>query len=562
MIEFVRVIDMKIRLLLILLIIYCVTTSWGQNVDKKIKHDPQEITIKKLIIVNDLENQLKDVPLAAVRVLVRSKMASWLWKSGKDETGNAEQLSVKAIEELYEKKTEIPSLYFNVLKPDLFALLELNAKETATKLKAKYDPTSEDALESAYSNLSKKDGERLAADKILRSLIDQSEFSPMATLLMDQLQNRQSAELPRILTAIVNLEETGRNNFSVETLFLIVQNFRSSAVPNDIRIRFFKVILNKAGVGLHPSSNVEATLSLLSSVMPDITVSAPNLLPEAHGLLAALTSRASQATREARERNQRIEESPDKLSALISEAEKSNDKFLKYRLHTEAAQLALRDGKFRLAVDLAEKTIETEPFEGITDEFRKSWHDQFLSEALQKALKKDDVDSAKYATKKVIDKLSMAELLRKTAIYYSEKQNMIFAAEALDEAIKLTTQADDSTKRIYGFIRLVPTTQRIDKSRVSEVAAKTAKAIDKIPTLNVEDKPGTENFEKYVISVMAINWNLLPVISELAKANRNEAVDFAGRISRKEIRIVADYALLVDLIRIGKIAVKAKVESR
>ena len=539
---------MRITLLLIL-IVFCRVTCLGQHADPLTKTAAQEVTIKRQILIDDLENQLKDVPLAAVRVFVRARMAAWFWKAGKDETGNAERLSVKAIDELYEKRSEIPSLYFNVLRTDLFALLELIEKRTAAQLKAKYDSGSEDDLESAFSNLDKKDGERRAADNVLNSFTNQSDFSPNATLLIDQLQSGQSSELTRILSAIIYLEETNRNDFSPEALFLIVDNFRSSAVTNDLRRRFFRVILNKAGsVGRSP----ESVFNLLSSVMPDITVNAPNLLPEANALQAALTSRISNATREARERNQRIAESTDKLGALISEAEKANDKVVKYRLQVDAAQVALRDGRFRLAVELANKTIDSEPFVGIPDDFRKSWHDQFLGDVLQSALKKSDLDSATYATKKVIDKLSMAELLRKTAVYYSEKRDIVSATDALDEAINLTTKAEVSTMRIYGLIRLVSTAQKIDKSRLSEVVAQAARSFEKIPSLNPEDKPGTEKYEKYVTSIMVTNWNLLPVIGELARNNRNEAIDFGDRINKKEIKIIVNYALAVESLNAEK----------
>ena len=541
---------MKVKFLLIL-IAFCCLTCWGQKLTDKTKGNTQEITIKKQIIVADLENQVKDIPFAAVRIFVRYKTASWLWKDGKDETGQAEKLAVKAIEEFYENKVEIPSLYANSLKPDIFALLEINAKETAKKLKAKYDFDSEDELNNAQSLLDKKDGEKLAADKIVKFLSNQTELSPMATSLIDQLQSRKSSELLRVLTTILNLEETGGSNFSANSLIFVIQNFRDSTVPNDLRIRFFRIVLNKARSALQfPDSNAQSAFNLLSMVMPDITANAPNLLPEASVLQAALTTRVSQAASEERERFERIENSPDKLSALISEAEKTENKTLKEELYSKAAQLALGMGKFVLAVDLVEKTIGEQESEDAAIKFRRQWHDQFLGDVAQKALKKDDADSAKYATKKIIDKLSMAEVLRKAAAYYFEKQDLVSANAAFDEALKLTTNAETGAKKVYSFIRLIPTIQKIDKSRISEIAGKTAKAIDSMPTLNIDDKPGTENYEKYVTTVMAMNWNLLPIITELVKGNKNEAIDFANRINRKEIKVIAGYALAVDSLNV------------
>ncbi|MFL6374374.1 MAG: hypothetical protein ACJ73D_06900, partial [Pyrinomonadaceae bacterium] len=59
----------------------------GQSVDKDTRL--REALIKKQIAINALEGDVKDVRFAAVRVFVRYKIASWLWKNGKDEVGRA-----------------------------------------------------------------------------------------------------------------------------------------------------------------------------------------------------------------------------------------------------------------------------------------------------------------------------------------------------------------------------------------------------------------------------------------------------------------------------------------
>jgi hypothetical protein len=162
---------MKIKVqFLLLLSAFCCITSWGQRPARAPKVEAQEITIKKQIIVDSLENQIKNVPFAVVRAFVRSKIAEWLWKNGKDETGRAEPLAVKAVEELYEKKSEIPYIHFASIRDKTFALLEANAKESAKKLIAKYD-ISEDDLRSSFSLLDKKGADKLATDKILNSLV-------------------------------------------------------------------------------------------------------------------------------------------------------------------------------------------------------------------------------------------------------------------------------------------------------------------------------------------------------------------------------------------------------
>lgn len=552
----------KIKLLAVLAV-FCGITCWGQKPDAKSpKVNLQEKIIKKQIIADDLENQVKDIQFAAVRVFVRYKLAAWLWKNGKDETGRAEQLAIKAIDELYEKKTEIPGLYADTLKPNIFTLLEVNAKDTARKLKDKYNFTSEDELENAQSLLSKKDGEKLATEKILKSLSNQTELGSTTTSLIDQLQSRKSPEFLKILTAILNLEETSKSNLSTDSLFLTVYYFRDSIVPNDLRLRFFKIIVGKARNAVQfPDSNVQSAYRLLNSVMPDIAANALNLLTEANALHSVLRARTSQAESETQEALKRIEESADKLSALISEAEKTKDEALKYKLFVRAAELAFNEKKFRQAVDLANETINVENSKVIAEPFRRGWHDQFLDEIVQKALKENELDSVKYTINKIIDELSRAEALRKTALYFFENQDSAAAVNAFDESLKLTAKADDA-KRIYVLFSLVSAAEKIDKNRISEVAERTAKAIDAIPTLDIDDKPGTEKYNKYVTDIMRTNWNLLSVVTELAKRNPNEAVNFTDRINRKEVRVIANLALSVASFSIEHKTEKVEMKSK
>ena len=164
------------------------------------------------------------------------------------------------------------------------------------------------------------------------------------------------------------------------------------------------------------------------------------------------------------------------------------------------------------------------------------------------ALQSDDPDSANYAIKKIIDPLSKAECLRKTANYYFDHSDAAAAGTALDDAIKLITKAEDRDRRIFSLINILPTTQKIDRTRISDLSELTAKAINSVPSLNVEDKPGTENFKNYVTLMMGVNWNLHPALTKLLKENKSGAADLAGRINKKEIRVITDLVLSTDPI--------------
>lgn len=551
---------MKLKLLLIL-IAFCCVAAFGQKPSEKSEQaaiDARQILIKKQILADSLDNQAKDVPFVAVRVFVRTKLAEWLWKDGKDDTGRAEQIAVRAVEELYEKKDEISTPDF--LQKDLFSLLEVNAKDTAKKLRAKYDVDSTDDLSNAVGLLNKEGGDKLVAEKIKKYLAEKQNVGAISFLL-GMLQSQKSPEVLSILAELVSLEETGRNSFPPNSLVYVANDFRDAAVPNALKIRFYRVVLSKGRNALqNGGDDITSADYLMKAVLPDINANAPELSAEANAIKAALSAGTSQRTREIQERRERIAQSADKLAATIAEIDKTDDTGDRYELLISATLLAQKEEKFQLAVDLIEKTIGDEKTEGfLTPEFRQDFHDQRLILITEAALEKDDVESARYATKKIVEGLSKSESLRTTADYFYIKKDLVSALAAYDEALKLAEKGDNTDKsKFKELIRLIFLAQRIDKSRISEVTNITARAIDRIPTLNADDKPGTENFNNYVSLITRTNYNLYPIISRLAKENRNEAMDFASRINRKEVRIVADLALAIDEIEKETKQVKMK----
>ncbi len=518
---------------------------FGQKPVQQTKIDSQQTIVKKRIIINDLENQIKDISFVAVRSFVRYKIAAWLWQNGKDETNEAESFAVKAIDEMYERKNEVPSLYFDSSNTGTLALLEINAPKTAEKLRKKYEVTSDDDLKTANSLLDTKNGEKSAVEKLRKSLVNQTEFPTMTTWLLEELKSRKSPELVSVLTDVVSLQESGQSNFSANALFSVVDSFRSSIVPIDLRIRFYRIVLNKARAGIGNEESDEAEYNLLSAVIDDISKNALNFLAEASALKATLSNQVDRAKLKLSEIYDRIERSPDRLSALISEAEGTDDESLKEELFTQAAQLALKKNKFRLAIDLLEKT---NPDEKEIQKNPRAWayHDQFLGDVSTESLKKDDTESSKYASDKIVDKLTRAAILQKTAVYFFGKKDLSSAIEILGASFKLSSDSDNDIRKVRNLIRLIPAFQKIDKARISEVTEKTAKAIDAIPLPDVEDKSESENYKNYVGLIMATNYNLLPVMQFLVKENKNEAINFANRLNKREVKIIANYTLLTD----------------
>lgn len=548
---------MNLKLSLIL-IVFCALASQAQKVDDKARIAAQEIILKKQIVVDDLDNQAKSVPLAAARIFARLKIAEWLWKDGKDETGRAESIAVKAIEELYEKKNEIPNSID--LSASLLSLLELNAKDAAKKLKAKYEIEGREDLWNAGDLLSKEGGDKILAAKIKQNLTNGYDLYHISHLI-DEMRDRKSPEVLAILAHIIALEETGGNNFPAGALYNLTDNFREPDVPINLKTRFYRIVLGKARDAMQsPDGRIAVSAErLIYAVLPDINRNAPELTGEATALKSILSAKTSELTRESREIEERIEASDDKLAALISEAEKSDSKNVKRDLYDEAGLLATKQEKFQLAADLFGKALENiaNP-EKEKPDVLYGWHDQQLNEIVKAALAKNDFESAEYAMKRIFLEFRKAEALRQIAIYFYEQKDSTTALDYYYQSLKIIAKQENTGMKIYMLFSLIPAAQTIDPDRVSETTAITAKEINNFPTLNPEDKPGTDKFNEYTSTIMAINYNVNQVMSDLIKKNKSEADDFANRINRKEVKIIADVVLAINRFETEKKQVNAK----
>ncbi len=77
---------MKIKILLIL-VVFCNLNGFGQKqAEKPQSAAVQPTLIKKQILADQLDSQAKDVPFAAVRVFIKTRLAAWLWKDGTEDT--------------------------------------------------------------------------------------------------------------------------------------------------------------------------------------------------------------------------------------------------------------------------------------------------------------------------------------------------------------------------------------------------------------------------------------------------------------------------------------------
>lgn len=498
--------------------------------------------VRKLILVSDLENRIRELSFAAPRVMARCRIAGWLWNDEKDDIDRAEEFAVAAVDDMYKNRTEIPPVYFSVLSREIFSLLDRHSPQTARNLRAKYKVTAAEEEGIQDQLLAGAGGERAAVDAVIRSLFAGQSNDLQIPIILQRLKQRNSQERFRLLNALIASEEQTPGRLQLSTLMSISPFYSDLNVEVGTAARFARIVIRRTQSSSQlPFADFDGWLEVLNLNFAMIRERVPDLVQDVEVLRAVLTSRISQQSREARERNERINTSIDRLGTLIEEAEKTENSTLKYDLYRRAARLALEKNLFRRAADLTvmfgKVDLSTEP---ILVSTQKNEVGQMLDAVTEKALKAGDDSSALYAVDLHLENVRRAEGFGSVAKFYVDKGVFDRGRDAINSALRVNAAVENLPRRASIYFKLIPITQRIDPTSVFEVNSLAAGSINRIPSPSADENEEAESLERYVTSLMIASWNLLPMLKDYVKTDRNGAADLSGRIEKKEVRIFAD----------------------
>lgn len=521
------------------------TVATAQTVPTDGDERAEQRRIKKLLLVSDLENRIRELKFAAPRVMARTKIAGWLWNDEKDDIGKAEELAVAAVDDMYKNRYEIPPTYFSVLSSEVFSLLDRHSPQTSKGLKTKYKITAADELGIQDQSLTDAGAERAAVDSVLRSIYDGQSDDSQIPIVLHRLKQRNSQERFRVLIALVASEERTPGRLQLSTLIFVSPYYADVNLESGIAERFARIIVRRTHITSQlPFADAEGWLEVLNLNLPMIRERVPVLVQDAEVLRAVLASRISRQSRDSIERNERINSSIDKLGTLIEEAEKTENPTLKYDLYRRAARLALEKNLFRKSADLAilfgKVDVSIEP---ILVSTQKNEVGQMLDAITLKALRSGDDLSALYTVDRHLDNERRAEGFVAVGRFYVDKGDMDRGREAVNNALRINAAVESLSRRASIYFKLIPITQRIDPTSVFGVNSLAAVSINKIPTPNVDDKAESENFQRYVTNLMIASWNLLPMFMDYVKTDRNGAADLSGKIEKKEVKVFADFIM-------------------
>jgi len=267
----------------------------------------------------------------------------------------------------------------------------------------------------------------------------------------------------------------------------------------------------------------------------------PGLYPQAAAQFATVRARLPNETVERSAIAERIRQSEDTLSQMITEANSASSPSLKNDLLIQAAQLALTKGRVQLAIDLAMSVS--------ADDKSKIWREQFLSELVRGAVENKDAKLGLAIASKIEMPLARAEAVQRLALLFLNLKDLWQAKESLVESLKLIRGSDNTPEKAIAFLKSLRVVARVDQAMMPDVADDSIKLLNTLQFASQNDKPQSEPTKK---ALMAVVWNTMPSFEALAQWNELGALNFVEKIKPVELRTVAGFGAAKGILSVAK----------
>lgn len=491
-------------------------------------------------VIENLPAQIKKIDDATIRVFLQLRVATFYWSELAEQSRErAGTLTLSGLQDLDEHRAELVPLYADSFREDLLALLEVHAPDLAARYKTRAAAASDKVTPSssydvAYSMLRPRGQAALAIQTLTRAL--EGGEAPTITLsyFLSELQKQQPTLVPQVLSDILSAQERRPGTLSVEMLFWLLDSYVWSNDREDIKRRFLAITVAATADSYQWSDLGRLTdgFNLLRVTVPLIERLLPAMYPQALAQFATVRARLPNETVERAAVSERIRQSKDTLSQLMTEADSASSPSLKNDLLIQAAQLALTRGKLQLAFDLATTT----------DENSRSWQQQFLSELVRGAVDNKDVKLGLAIASQIESTLNRAEALQRLALLFSNLKDPWKAKESLLESLRLIRASDNTPEKAIALLKSLRVVARVDQVMVPDVAEETIKALNALQFAAPTDKR----------ALMAVVWNTVPSFEALVQWDKLGALNFVEKIQRTELRAVAGFGAAKGILTVPK----------
>jgi len=517
------------------LLLATVQLCLAQNIQDEASFAKQRATE----LIADLPAQIKKVDDVTVRVFLQLRLATFHWSELSEHSRDrARELTLSGLRDLDEHRTELMPLYANSFREDLLALLEVHAPDLAARYRTGSDTkekvTPGDPYDVALSMLRTKGQTALAVQTFNRALSSGEAPTMTITYFLSELQRQEPSLVPQVLSDVLSAQERRPGTLSIEMLFWLVDPYVWRNDREDVKRRFLSVTVAATAESYQWSDTGQLTwaFNLLRVTVPLIQKLLPQMYPQAAAQLATVRARLPNDTVERSAIAERIRQSEDTLSQMITEANSASNASVKNDLLIQAAQLAFTKKQPQLAFDLAMSVS--------TDDNSKVWRQQFLSELVKGAVENKDAKLGLTIASKIDLPLARAEALQRLASLFFNLKDLWKAKESLDESLKLVRGSDNTHEKAIALLRSLRVVARIDQAMVPDVAEESIKTLNAL------------QFNSNSRALMEVVWNTMPSFEALVQWDEQGGLNFVEKIQRVELRTVASFGAAKGILTASK----------
>ena len=487
-----------------------------------------------------LNQQITELKNPTFRAFLRMRLLTWeSAEPGPLRRQTAIDVATRGVADLCEHQNEVWSATAAWLYDGLVKRIQTlqSSEETGLKLCVlKTEKTSgpEKNFSSAMKML--QDPETSAAGlDLAKAAILSGQISGDAMLgPLLRLQVSQSPHLSDLLSAVLLVEEKQPGTLPLRSLPFFSSVFLDKSVAPEVAGRFVFVAVRASRLSAEefakPAVRGPVT-TVLNAVAGPAKRLAPELYPEIAGRLSSLNPNSPNITETRLAAEERILKASDQLEQLISEADSVSDEGLKTSFFVRAARLAKDQGQFSRAVDLVMKTTKERAVDN--NGARSEWPNEFLSEIVSLALKKNSPQDATYAVSKMTQTMTKANGFRLIGEYYEANQDKVKGKDAFTESAKQLKSVNNSNEKVKASLVLAESVLTYEPTDAYEVFRESIKGINSLPSA----EKNQENM--YYLNLLPDAEDLIRSFRLLATRENQMATNLAAEIKLSELRLAA-----------------------
>lgn len=546
----------KATILMLVVLLCSADDAYCQERNLELQQDSRQ---RAAMSLDSLPSRIKGVDEAALRILLRTEAARFLWQSGqKEQDSKAETIITEAAADLEAHKKEMPAWYARIFYRDILALLHIHSPALLERLndqKKLVPPADGSRYELTFALLDANELEK-AAETMKRAISNGADLDFTSITALSRFASASVSELSGLLEAMLDIVESRSDAYSLNTLAQLNSFVRGSViingarpegkVPDNLKIRWIRFVVRRISM-LHAlnawkgSGDARLAYGLLTSLAQDIEQLEPSLLPVVIALLPAIRDYVPKDTADNIDSRAKLDQSGDSISERLKKVNETDDKKDKVGLYKTAAQAALADGNIQRAFEIASAV-------NCNDKDEVPWCDQFYEQLANQALRKKDAGLTEKTVARITSPKNKATALHKMAVLLFESGDQVRARQIFDEAIAKAESVDGNTDKAMVFLALVRASLKVDKSRTIEIFQLASRAINRLPSPKFDDDLNSNEKHKQILELLWVARAVVPVFKEMGKEDDLSARSLLQDIKQRGIREAAEFGVCIGVL--------------